>query len=256
MYTADCYNEYEFLLENLSKKMLLGAFAITHYLKIPRLRNTGLNDFYKKHALVIKDKISTDNYIDVKKEEHPTICGGVTEYLTKIRLARRLNIDLGELKFFDDIKKTKYKNMSDEDLAFYIYEPDVFSRCRMGYTKEIREHKELIINKARLLSDIALKLIDSKFPKITSIDFHPDGHVSYDGELAIKGDSDLLINNCLIDFKTKKDASISLEDRAQLFAYSINKFSRDGIEYDKVYVLNPRYNYICELVRGELTQIE
>lgn len=94
-------------------------------------------------------------------------------------------------------------------------------------------------------------MIYSKFPEITSIDFHPAGHVLHKNKLAIKGDSDLMINNCLIDFKNKKDASISLEDRAQLFAYSINKYARDGVEYDKVYVLNPRYNLICELVRKD-----
>ena len=251
MYTSDLYNEYESLLMNLSKTMFFGLAAVTHYLKDPRLKDTGLKEFYKSHALVVKDKISKENYIDVRKEEHPTVCGGVTEYLTKIRLARNLNIDLEELKFFDDVKKSKYKNLSDEDLAFYLYEPDIIFRSGMGYTEEIKEHKNLIIDKARILSDIALKLIYSKFPTITSIDFHPDGHVLYKNKLAIKGDSDLLINNCLIDFKTKKDASISLEDRAQLFAYSINKYARDGEEYDKVYVLNPRYNYIGELVRND-----
>ena len=251
MYTSDLYNEYESLLRNLSKTRFFGLAAVTHYLKDPRLKDTGLKDFYKNHALVVKDKISKENYIDVRKEEHPTVCGGVTEYLTKIRLARNLNVDLEELKFFDDVKKPKYKNMSDEDLAFYLYELDIFYRSSMGYTEEIKEHKNLIIDKARLLSDIALKLIYSKFPTITSIDFHPDGHVLYKNKLAIKGDSDLLINNCLIDFKTKKDASISLEDRAQLFAYSINKYARDGVEYDKVYLLNPRYNYIGELVRKD-----
>lgn len=251
MYTSDLYNEYESLLRNLSKTRFFGLAAVTHYLKDPRLKDTGLKDFYKNHALVVKDKISKENYIDVRKEEHPTVCGGVTEYLTKIRLARNLNVDLEELKFFDDVKKPKYKNMSDEDLAFYLYELDIFYRSSMGYTEEIKEHKNLIIDKARLLSDIALKLIYSKFPTITSIDFHPDGHVLYKNKLAIKGDSDLLINSCLIDFKTKKDASISLEDRAQLFAYSINKYARDGVEYDKVYLLNPRYNYIGELVRKD-----
>ena len=251
MYTSDLYNEYESLLRNLSKTRFFGLAAVTHYLKDPRLKDTGLKDFYKNHALVVKDKISKENYIDVRKEEHPTVCGGVTEYLTKIRLARNLNVDLEELKFFDDVKKPKYKNMSDEDLAFYLYELDIFYRSSMGYTEEIKEHKNLIIDKARILSDIALKLIYSKFPTITSIDFHPDGHVLYKNKLAIKGDSDLLINNCLIDFKTKKDASISLEDRAQLFAYSINKYARDGVEYDKVYLLNPRYNYIGELVRKD-----
>lgn len=251
MYTSDLYNEYESLLRNLSKTRFFGLAAVTHYLKDPRLKDTGLKDFYKNHALVVKDKISKENYIDVRKEEHPTVCGGVTEYLTKIRLARNLNVDLEELKFFDDVKKPKYKNISDEDLAFYLYELDIFYRSSMGYTEEIKEHKNLIIDKARLLSDIALKLIYSKFSTITSIDFHPDGHVLYKNKLAIKGDSDLLINNCLIDFKTKKDASISLEDRAQLFAYSINKYARDGVEYDKVYLLNPRYNYIGELVRKD-----
>lgn len=251
MYTSDLYNEYESLLRNLSKTRFFGLAAVTHYLKDPRLKDTGLKDFYKNHALVVKDKISKENYIDVRKEEHPTVCGGVTEYLTKIRLARNLNVDLEELKFFDDVKKPKYKNISDEDLAFYLYELDIFYRSSMGYTEEIKEHINLIIDKARLLSDIALKLIYSKFPTITYIDFHPDGHVLYKNKLAIKGDSDLLINNCLIDFKTKKDASISLEDRAQLFAYSINKYARDGVEYDKVYLLNPRYNYIGELVRKD-----
>lgn len=247
---SDLYKEYEHLLMNLSKTIFFG-WAVTHYLKNPRLKDTGLEEFYKSNALVVKGKMFKENYIDVRKEEHPAICGGVSEYLTKIKLARNLNVDLEELKFFDDVKKQKYKNLSDEDLAFYLYEPDIIYRSGMGYTEKIKEHKNLIINKARILSDIALKLIYSKFPTITSIDFHPAGHVLYKNKLVIKGDSDLLINNCLIDFKTKKDASISLEDRAQLFAYSINKYARDGEEYDKVYVLNPRYNYIVELVRND-----
>lgn len=247
---SDLYKEYEHLLMNLSKTIFFG-WAVTHYLKNPRLKDTGLEEFYKSNALVVKGKMFKENYIDVRKEEHSAICGGVSEYLTKIKLARNLNVDLEELKFFDDVKKQKYKNLSDEDLAFYLYEPDIIYRSGMGYTEKIKEHKNLIINKARILSDIALKLIYSKFPTITSIDFHPAGHVLYKNKLVIKGDSDLLINNCLIDFKTKKDASISLEDRAQLFAYSINKYARDGEEYDKVYVLNPRYNYIVELVRND-----
>jgi len=73
----------------------------------------------------------------------------------------------------------------------------------------------------------------------------------YKGEVAIKGDSDLLINNCLIDFKTKKDANIVLDDRAQLFAYSINKYMRDKKEYSKVFVLNPRHNLLVELFSQE-----
>lgn len=141
MYTSDLYNEYESLLMNLSKTMFFGLVAVTHYLRDPRLRDTGLNDFYKNHALTVKDKISTENYIDVRKEEHPTVCGGVTEYLTKIRLARNLNIDLEKLKFFDDVKKPKYKNMSDEYLAFYLYEPDIIFRSGKAIrrrTKNIR----------------------------------------------------------------------------------------------------------------------
>ena len=116
------------------------------------------------------------------------------------------------------------------------------------YDDDIKKDKNLIINKAEILSNIALKLIEKEFPIIETIDFHPEGHVLYKNELAIKGDSDLLINNCLIDFKTKKDPKISINDRAQLFAYAINKFARDSKEYAKIFILNARYNCLVELV--------
>lgn len=249
MKTSDLCDEYEILLQKLSKTAYFGYASVTHYLKNPELKDTGIKEFYKNHALILKDKVDKNNYIDVASYEHPNICGGVTEYLTKIKLAKRLDIDLTHLRFLGDINDPKYKNMSDEELAFSMYEPDIIFRCGIGYTPEIIEHKKLIIDKAIILSNVALNLINLKFSNIKSIDFHPYGHVFYDDKLAITGDSDLMINNCLIDFKTHKNASISIDDRAQLFAYSINKFMRDGKEYDKVYVLNPRYNCLCELIR-------
>ncbi len=248
MFTSYLSSEYLEILKKFSTKRYFGLVAISHILKKPELKNEEIKAFYKEHALVSKNKIISENYIDVNKDEHPIICGGVTEYLTKIRLARRMNIGLEELRFFDDIKKKKYLKMSDEELAFALYEPDVFFRSGMKYTQEILDHKALIISKAKILSDVSINLIDKEFPIINSIDFHPEGHVMYNGRVAVNGDSDLLINNCLIDFKTKKESSISLDDRAQLFAYTINKYMRDGQEYDKVYVLNPRHYYICELI--------
>lgn len=250
MQTSDLYETYENILAKLSKTNLFGKCAVMHYLTISELKKTIVGVFYQKHALELKKQICSNNYINVDKTEHPNICGGVTEYLTKIKLAKELKIDLTELKFFDDINKAKYKNMSNEDIAFHLYEPDVVYRSTRGYTDEIKNHKDLIINKARILSDRALKLIHFEFPVITSIDFHPKGHACYKGKAAILGDCDLLINNCLIDFKNKKDPNIPLMDKAQLFAYSINKYTRDKKEYDKVYILNPRHNYICELIRG------
>lgn len=251
MKTMNHYNEYLKLLEKLSTKKYFGMIAISHILKNPKLKDEEIRRFYKEHALIAKDKLIARNYIDVLKEEHPIICGGVTEYLTKIKLARRMNIDLEKLKVFDDIKKEKYSKLKDEELAFELYEQDIIFRSGEGYTKEINDHKDLIINKAIKLSNVAIELIDGEFPIIDTIDFHPEGHVMYRNKLAIKGDSDLLINNCLIDFKTKKDPNISLDDRAQLFAYSINKYMRDGKEYDKVYILNPRNEYICELINSD-----
>lgn len=50
MYTSDLYNEYESLLMKLSKTMFFGLAAVTHYLKDPRLKDTGLKEFYKSHA--------------------------------------------------------------------------------------------------------------------------------------------------------------------------------------------------------------
>lgn len=69
----------------------------------------------------------------------------------------------------------------------------------------------------------------------------------YKGKLAIKGDSDLFINNFLIDFKTIKDNKLNSNERAQLFAYALHKYMRDKVNYDKVYFLNPRFNVLEEL---------
>lgn len=240
--------EYEKLLSDLSKTPFFGRAAVTHYLTNPKLDITGIKDFYLENSLVYAKAIEPRDYVDVVKEEHPAICGGVTEYITKIKLARRRGTKLDDLFFFDDINDKKYSKLNDEELAFAMYEPDVKYRSGYGYTSEIFAHKNIIIRKASLLADIALKLIDITFPVINEIDFHPQGHVMYRGRLAIKGDSDLLINNCLIDFKTKKDYRLSSSDRAQLFAYAINKYMRDGVNYDRVYFLNPRFGIIGELV--------
>ena len=243
--------DYEKLLESLSKTPFFGRAAITHYLSRPELKATGIKDFYSSNSLVYARKFKIGDYVDVSKEEHPTICGGVTEYITKIRLARKLGRSMEDLHFFDDVHKKKYSNLSDEDLAFAMYEPDIFYRSGCGYTPEIFEHRDNIIKKAKYLSDIALELITKTFPVIDEMDFHPEGHVMYNGKLAIKGDSDLLINNCLIDFKTKKDYKLRSNDRAQLFAYALNKYMRDGTNYDKVYFLNPRFHILEELVLKE-----
>ena len=240
--------EYEKKLKFLAKTPFFGRAAITHYLSKPELKETGIKDFYTENCLEYARPFQIGDYIDVSKDEHPTICGGVTEYITKIRLARKLGKSLEELRFFDDVNKKKYSNLSDEELAFAMYEPDIVYRSGYGYTPEIFEHKANIIKKASYLADIALKLIYKTFPIINEIDYHPEGHVIYKGELAIKGDSDLLINNCLIDFKTKKDYKLSSVERAQLFAYALHKYMRDGVNYDKVYFLNPRFNILEELV--------
>lgn len=248
MKTSDLLNKYESLLSDFRNSCYFGNVSITYILTGPEFKESRIREFFKEHALILKDKINTDYYIEVTKEEHPSICGGVTEYLTKIKLAKKLNIPLDKLGFFDDVNKIKYKNLSDKELAFALYEPDIFYRSGRMYDDDIKKDKNLIINKAEILSNIALKLIEKEFPIIETIDFHPEGHVLYKNELAIKGDSDLLINNCLIDFKTKKDPKISINDRAQLFAYAINKFARDSKEYAKIFILNARYNCLVELV--------
>ena len=240
--------EYNQRLRYLSDTPFFGRAAITHYLSKPELRDTGFKDFFTENSLVYARSFDVGDYVDVSKEEHPTICGGVTEYITKIKLARKLGRNLEELRFFDDVNKKEYSNLSDEELAFAMYEPDIVYRSGYGYTLEIFEHKGNIIQKASYLADIALKLINKTFPVINEIDFHPEGHVMYKGSLAIKGDSDLLINNCLIDFKTKKDYKLTSVERAQLFAYALHKYMRDEVNYDKVYFLNPRFNILEELV--------
>lgn len=240
--------EFEECLREISKTSFFGRAAVTHYLSDKRLKDTGIRGFYVANSLVYARTFNVGDYIDVPKEEHPAICGGVTEYITKIKLAKKLGISLEELRFFDDVNEKKYSNLSDEELAFAMYEPDIIYRSGYGYTPEIFDHKENIIKKASYLADISLNLIEKTFPVINDIDFHPDGYVMYCGDLAIKGDSDLLINNCLIDFKTKKDYKLSSAERAQLFAYALHKYMRDGVNYDKVYFLNPRFNIIEELI--------
>lgn len=248
MDTSKFAKEYEERLNYLSMTPFFGKAAITHYLSRSELKSTGFKDFFNGNSLDYAKKIEPGEYVDVVKEEHPTICGGVTEYITKIKLARKLGKSLEDLRFFDDVNKKEYSKLTDEELAFAMYEPDVLYRSGMGYTAEIFEHKNNIIKKASALANIALELIYKTFPVIDNIDFHPEGHVMYKGEVAIKGDSDLLINNCLIDFKTKKDYKLSKKDRAQLFAYALHKYMRDGKDYDKVYFLNPRYNILEELI--------
>lgn len=240
--------EYEKLLKELSKTRFFGRASIVHHLKKPELKITGIRYFYLKNSLQCARKIEIGNYIDVAKDEHPTICGGVTEYITKIKIARNLGKSMEDLHFFDDVNKKKYANLTDEELAFAMYEHDIVYRSGYGYTNEIYEHKNKIIKKASILADISLKLINKTFPVINEIDFHPRGHVGYNGKLAIDGDSDLLINNCLIDFKTKEVYKLTSQDRAQLFAYAMNKYMRDGINYDKVYFLNARFNLLEELI--------
>lgn len=240
--------EYEERLNYLSKTPVFGKAAITHYLSRTELKPTGFRDFYNDNSLIYARKLEPGVYVDVVKEEHPTICGGVTEYITKIKLARKLGKSLEELRFFDDVNKEKYSKMSDEEIAFAMYEPDIIYRSGYGYTPEIIRHKDKIIRKASHLAEISYDLINKTFPIINEIDFHPDGHVMYNGNVAIKGDSDLLINNCLIDFKTKKDHKLSKKERAQLFAYALHKYMRDGENYDKVFFLNPRFNMLEELI--------
>lgn len=239
--------EYEERLNYLSKTPFFGRAAITHYLSRKELNATGIKDFYNENSLAYARTYDIRDYVDVVKEEHPSICGGVTEYITKIKLARKLGKSLDELHFFDNLHKDKYSNLSDEELAFAMYEPDIRYRSGYGYTPEILEHKRNIIQKATYLAEIAFKLINKTFPVINEINFHPEGHVMYKGELAIKGDSDLLINNCLIDFKTKKDYKLTKKERAQLFAYALHKYMRDGENYEKVYFLNPRFDILEEL---------
>lgn len=240
--------EYEKVLESLASTTFFGRAAITHYLSKKELRDTGVKDFYAENSLVYARNFVVGDYVDVPKEEHPTICGGVTEYITKIKLARKLGKKLDELGFFDDVNKEKYADMDDEEIAFAMYEPDIVYRSGYGYTPEIISHKENIIRKATYLAGIAYNLINETFPVINTIDFHPEGHVNYKGRLAIKGDSDLLINNCLIDFKTKKDYKLNKSERSQLFAYALHKYMRDGVDYQKVYFLNSRFSILEELV--------
>lgn len=92
--------DYEKVLESLAKTPYFGNAAITHYLSKPELKETGVKDFYTKNSLVYARAFKIGDYVDVSKEEHPTICGGVTEYITKIKLARKLGRSLEDLHFF------------------------------------------------------------------------------------------------------------------------------------------------------------
>jgi|GEM_PF-4359356 len=64
-----------------------------------------------------------------------------------------------------------------------------------------------------------------------------------------KGDSDLSINNCLIDFKITKKNKFDSTGRAQLFAFAFHKFMRNGRVYDKIYIFNPHHYMLEELVQ-------
>lgn len=242
--------EYNILLKELSKTRFFGRCAVTHFLSNKILKSTGIGDFYLKNKLSYKDKLVPGKYIDVPGEEHPVICGGVTEYMTKIRLARQIGADIERLDFFGNINDKKYAGLNDDELAFAMYEPDLQYRSGYTYDSNIMACKDKIIQKASILADIALKLINDTFKYIKSddVDFHPNGHVFYDKKLAIYGDGDLAINNCIIDFKTRKNYMIQTSDRGQIFAYCLHKYMRDGENYSKAYFINPRFSLIGELV--------
>lgn len=242
------YNDFRKLLVSFKGTPYMGMLGVTQHLTSSDFKQFGIGEFYKSNKLYMANDFNPDEYVDILKDEHPAICGGVTEYITKIRLARRAGLDLEVLGFIGNPDLSKYTKLSDEELAFAMYELDIMYRSGFGYTPEIKNHKSKIISKALILSDIALSLIDDKFPTITNIDFHPEGHATLNGEIAIKGDSDLMINNNLIDFKTKKDYKLQSKDAAQMFAYAINRYSRTQDNYSGIYVLNPRYRMLEELV--------
>jgi hypothetical protein len=64
----------------------------------------------------------------------------------------------------------------------------------------------------------------------------------------ILGDGDLIINSCLIDFKTKKESKVSNEDLMQLTAYDFLKESAH-LKFDKIFTYNPRYGLITEITK-------
>ena len=163
--------EYEERLNYLSMTPFFGKAAITHYLSRPELKSTGFKDFFNENCLEYARMIEPGDYIDVTKEEHPTICGGVTEYITKIKLARKLGKSLEELRFFDDVNKKEYSKLTDEELAFAMYEPDIISRSGYGYTPEIFEHKKNIIQKASHLADMHSNLLKRHSQSLTMLIF-------------------------------------------------------------------------------------
>ena len=91
-------NEYTELLGNLSKTKFFGNYAITHYLSKQELRATGIKTFILKTAWHI---LELWNWwlCRCPKEEHPKICGGVTEYITKIN-SKKTRKKLEDLNFW------------------------------------------------------------------------------------------------------------------------------------------------------------
>lgn len=106
--------QYEHLLEKLYRnEIYFGNRAVTHFLGDAKLKDTGIKDFYLAKKLEYAGTISPGNPIALQADEHPTICGGVTEYITKIQLARRLGIDIKALRFFANLDDPKYKGMNE-----------------------------------------------------------------------------------------------------------------------------------------------
>lgn len=248
---SNLIDDYENLLERFSESAAFGYFSVTRHLKDYKL-NYGIRQFYAANALEYAKKLQPGKLIPVDARDNLSLIGGATEYLTKILLAKDQKISLKELGFLDNPNKMKYKQMTLEEMAINLYIFDVqakFLIVLFGVPKGIQLKR--ISNKIRKLADISLSLIKQEFPEIHSIDFHPQGHVMYKGKVAVRGDGDLVINNCLIDFKTKKEFKLTARDRSQLFAYALHKQMRDGKSYDKVYFLNPRYRMLEELVERE-----
>ncbi|AZG68707.1 hypothetical protein [Mycoplasma struthionis] len=98
------------------------------------------------------------------------------------------------------------------------------------------------------MSKISLNLIYKEFKEIKTINTHPIMNIVFEEiNFYLLADSDLLINNCLIDFKNLNAPLLRSTAKAQLFGYGLFYYYLNNKSFDKIYYLNSRFNLLKEL---------
>src|SRR5690606_22968386 len=112
--------KYIQLLEELNSLPNYKSSSVTQLLMSSNITTSRIKNFYLNNSLVYTNELKINKTFDMNDNKHAAICGGVTEYLTKIKLIRRLGRSLDDLGFYNEKFKERYGHYNDKDIAFLL----------------------------------------------------------------------------------------------------------------------------------------